>query len=495
MVWLSHALSLSAPAYSILVVKAVLTKIGKGATDIFDLLEVLMRLRKFFVVLLASISCTKPGPGNFEKYAKNEEGIKVLEAYIQDPKNPLEARVEAATTIVKAKWPLRLRSALDGTPDKEAVAEKVLEKLTNLLPSLMPRSEELAAVRDGAFIALSYLTDEQKGPFQKRIAEWAFGTLSEKSSADEVKDTIESKILTAQIAELGQYGVDAACLLIRHGFAVEKMARYILNLKEPKASEKMLDAFIALHKTPDLEIPLWHMELIGSIESPMALEYLLDFSLDESRSEDLRAAAYNAYVPWLLDPKKIQGKKQGIIARLEKMIAKKNPDDRWAAAKFLILLEGENAFKKVMDALVDDNVYPAAVEDPKKTLVDFCTAVIWKQEKATAWKMIETLLSSSNRVHQALGIVCVKASEDITKVSLLKPFLRSKKSLQGVFEEDITIGQLALNAVEGLSMFQEVERAQKEGKLTEERAKKKKFRILVELIHTGADYNKAVSEE
>lgn len=473
----------------------VLTTRGKSDTKQCDLLEVFMKPQKFFMTLLCCLACTKPGPGNFEKYTRNEEGVKILEAYIEDAKNPLQARVEASVTMVKAKWPLNLRKALDGAPDKEGLAEKVLEKLVELLPTLKPKSEELAAVRDAAFIALSFLKDEKKAPYQKKIAEWAFGGLSADASADQVKEAIENKVLVSQIMDLGPFGVDIACLLIRHGFAVDKMAQYILNLKDPKASEKMLDAFIALHKTPDLEIPVWHAEVIGRIESPRALEYLLDLSLDESKEDDLRAAAYNAYVPWLLDPKKIEGKKDGIIKRLETMISKKNPDDRWASAKFLIFFEGENALKKVMDALKDDGIYPEAVEDPKKTLVDFCTAVIWKQEKAVAWRMIEALLKSPNRVHQALGIVCVKAGEDATKTNLLKPFLKSKKNLSGIFEEPMTIGQLAQNALEGLSMFQEVDKAQKDGKISEDVAKKKKFRILVDLKDTGEDYKKAVSEE
>jgi HEAT repeat protein len=472
-----------------------LTSSGKSDTKQCDLLEVFMKPQKFFVALLCCFACAKPGPGKFEKYTRNEEGVKILEAYIQDGKNPVPARVEASVTMAKGKWPLNLKRALDGAPDNEDLAEKVLEKLVELLPTLKPKSEELAAVRDAAFIALSFLKDEKKAPFQKKIAEWAFGGLSADASADQVKEAIESKVLVAQISDLGPFGVDIACLLIRHGFAADKMAEYILNLKDPKASEKMLDAFIALHKTPDLEIPVWHAEAIGKIESPRALEYLLDLSLDESKDEDLRAAAYNAYVPWLLDPKKIEGKKDGIIKRLETMIAKKNPDDRWAAAKFLIFFEGENALKKVMDALKDDGIYPNSIEDPKKTLVDFCTAVIWKQEKAVAWKMIEALLKSSNKVHQALGIVCTKAGEDATKNGLLNPFFRSKKSLNGIFVEVMTLGQLAQNALEGLSMFQEVDKAQKEGKISEDVAKKKKFRILVDLKDTGEDYKKAVSEE
>lgn len=444
------------------------------------------RPKLLLLVMLAA--CAKPGPGNFEKYTANEVGVKELEKYIQDPSNPMEGRVEAVVAMVRAGWTMRLRQVLTGCEDQRALTPKVASALIGLLPKL--QGEELAPVRDGAFIALGLLPQEERGPFQRSLAEWIFGGLSPDASAEEVKKAVEPKVLVAQICDLGPYGVDGACLLIRHGFAVEKLAQYILSLDDPKAEAKMLSALKAFHKTPNLLIPFSHIEIIGRIRSVEAVEYLLDLALDDSQDPDVRSAAFNAAAEAMDKPERLEGAKDKLLERLYKLLARKDPDDRWAAARYILALEGPKAFSKVMEALKDDGIYPRAIEDPKKTLVDFCKGVVLRRQDPFA--DIEALLKSKNRVHLALGIVCLKASEDASKVALLRPLFSSRTSLEPVLGDKVTVSDLAQNAADGLALMESL--SKNPSGLTEEQVKRKRFYILVDLLHKGEELRKAVEE-
>lgn len=437
----------------------------------------------------------RPGPGNFEKFTVNENGVRLLERYIQDPSNPDEARVEAAVALVQNGWVLNLRKVLDGCPDREDLARKVAEDLTSRLPGLEGQSEVLAATRDGAFIAMSLIPEPQRRPLQQRLAAWVFGGIGPDSSAEDVKKAVESRALVSQIMDLGPHGADGATWMIRHGFAVEKLSQYLLSLKDPEVEAKMLQAFKVLHATPNIAIPYYHVEAIGRIRSTEAIEYLLDLAQDDRQEPDIRSLAFNQAAEALDHPENLRGARESILARLQRMLSRHDPDDRWAAARYLVSLQGTAALDQVLGALKDDGVYPRAIEDPRKTLVDFCKGVILRDRPMNeVLGTIGRLLQSQNRVHLALGIVCVKATEDVAHAAILQPFLKSKVSLEPVLGEKVTLGTLAQNASDGLALMAEVRAAEASGSLSAEDAKRKRFFALVNLLDTGDVLRKAVEE-
>lgn len=447
-------------------------------------------------VLVVCFACkTSPGPGNFEKFTGNEKGVKALERYIQDKSNPLEARLEAISALVQAGWVMDLRRILDGCPDLDVLLPKLADELVSRLPGLEGKPDLLAATRDAAFIVLGLLPAEQKRPFQKRLAEWVFSGLGPDHPAEAVKRAVESKVLVAQICELGPDGAEGATWLIRHGFAVERLAQCVLELKEPGINAKLLEAFKKLHSTPDILIPPTHIEAIGQIKSLDAVEYLLDIAQNDSQDGDVRAMAFNMAAESLEHPEKLGGAKDAIVARLRNMLTRADPDDRWAAARYLVYLQGPEALDEALQALKDDGIYPRAIEDPRKTLVDFCKGVILKnrpQEEALA--DVKRLLASRNKVHLALGIVCVKAMENAANIRLLEPLLQSKVSLEPVFGEKMTVSSLAQNAVDGLKLMAEYSAAEASGKLSQADAKRKRFIALVNLWDTGEALRKYVEE-
>lgn len=454
------------------------------------------RIIAAFVVSGVLSACGgRPGPGNFEKFTANENGVRLLERYIQDTSNPDAARVEAVVTLVQGGWALHLRKVLDGCPDREDMARKVADALIARLPDLAGKPEVLAATRDGAFMALSLIPEAERGPFQKRLAEWVFGGVGPDSPAEDLKRAVESRVLVAQIADLGPHGADGATWMIRHGFAVEKLAQYLLALKDAEVEAKMLQAFKALHATPDIAIPYHHVEAIGKIRSNDAVEYLLDLAQDDRQEPDIRSLAFNQAAEALDHPEGLRGARDTILARLERMLQRNDPDDRWAAARYLVSLRGMAALDEVLLALKDDGVYPRALEDPRKTLVDFCKGVILRDRPvAEALGTIHRLLASRNRVHLALGVVCLKAAGDAAHADLLRPLLRSKVSLEPVIGEKVTLGTLAQNALDGLALMAEVQAAEASGALSGEDAKRKGFFALVNLLDTGDALRKAVED-
>ncbi|MBL6974200.1 MAG: hypothetical protein ISR64_00575 [Deltaproteobacteria bacterium] len=453
-------------------------------------------MRRLLIMLFAAaalVACGRPGPGNFEKYTANENGIRQLHDYVQDGSNSMEERVGAFMALIEAGWALQTRTFLDGCKDRDELAVRLTDNLVGRLPALVGDRKKLAPVRDAAFIGLNRIPSDQRGGFQKRLAAWAFDGLKPDSTPEKVKDVVEPRILVNQISDLGMEGVDGAVLMIRHGFHVDKLANYVVGLKDPESSLKLLEAMKVLHAIPDVVVQFTHVVVIGKIRSPDAVNHLLDLASNEDQDPDVRAAAFNAATDLLEDSGDLKGDRAGVVLRLRRLLARKNADDRWSASRYLVQLEGFDVMGEVMDALKDDDVYPRAFEDPMKTMVDFCRQVVFKKGgTVAAWDVVNRLLKSSNRVHQTLGIICVKSSGEPSRSKLLKRLTRSRKALAGVLGEETTVGRLARNGQEGLAMMGEVDAARKAGKLTAKDAKRKLFIILVDLLDTGEDYRQAV---
>lgn len=452
------------------------------------------RLLMVLWALAAVTACGRPGPGNFEKFTANENGVRQLKGYVQDPSHSVEDRLEAMTVLIQAGWAMQTRSVLEGCRDRDEMAVRLTDVLVDRLPGLTGDPKKLAPVRDAAFIGLSRIPPGQRGDFQKRLAQWAFEGLSADSTAEKVKEVVEPRILVNQAVDLGIHGVAGATIMIRHGFAVDKLARYVVGLKDKEADQKLLQAFKMLHDVEDIVVKFTHIDVLGKIRSAGAVIHLLDLASDENQDPDTRAAAFNAATELLEKTEDITGDRSGVLERLRRLLGKNDADDRWSAARYLVLMEGRGVMPEVMKALKDDGVYPRAYEDPIKTMVDFCRQVVFAEGVTdAAWRVVETLLrSSGNRVHQTLGTICVKASRDPSRSRLVAHLKRSRKALKSVLGEEITLGRLARNTVEGLEMMGELEAARKAGTLAGSDAKRKGFLILVNLLDTGEDYRKAV---
>lgn len=445
---------------------------------------------------LAAVACsTQPGPGNFEKFATSDAGQKRIAAWVATPANPMAARVEALVAVAAAGFPGKIRAMLDTAQDKEALAENTAAALAERLTKAGSDPAIIAPLREAVLAALAFVPDGRKAPIQKTVAGWAFAGLSLDSSMEDVKKQVEPRIEPAQIQALGSAGTLGAAVLVRHGFDVIRMAQYVLAVPDPAGHLRLLEAFRRLHATPELAIPLPQLELIGRIKDARAATYLLDMAMDTRNESDVRAASFNEAARLMDDPAIRAGDLEGILDRLDKMMVSGDPDDRWSGANYLLVVKGLDAMPRVMAGLKDDASYPNATEDPMKSMVDFCKATLFKVGKGpAAWQAVESLLRSRNRVHQALGVICTKASEDPTKASLVGPLTGSRTDLYQVLGTKVTLGTLATNAKEGLQMYGEVAADLAAKRLVEVDAKVMRFAILVNLTDTGRAYRMAVAE-
>jgi hypothetical protein len=436
----------------------------------------------------------KPGPDTFDKYARNEAGIRALIDYVKDTSNKSDDRVGAILAIIEAGWSDRTMTILASCPDRIEIAGLLLGALLDRLPS-SEGVEQTVHRRDAAFTALRMIPESDQGPFQKRLAEWAFQGLTMDSTEEQVRTVTEPRATPIQIPALGVHGVGGAAILVRHGFDVDRLADYVVSQPDRKGHLDLLEAFRRLHSTPDLEIPFSHLEAMGRIRDVQAAIRLLDMANDAALETDIRAAAFNEAAGLMEDPGVLAGDRNGLLDRLRLLGASTDPDDRWSAAHFLMRLEGMKAFPEIRGFLKDDWVYLSAREDPMKTFVDFCKlALLNHVAPEEAWAAIASLLRSPNRVHQTLGVICVKASEDVSRTGLLSPLLGSRASLEGLLGERTTLGSLATNAREGLAMFAETNSDVASGRLSEPDAKLLRFAILVNLLDTGKKYRKAVAD-
>ena len=453
--------------------------------------------RRFMAVLVvATVGCTaQPGPGNFQKFASSDAGQKRIALWVATPENPIEARVEALTVVASAGFPGKIRSMIDSAKDRDELAEKAAIALVDRLSKAGNDPAAIATMREAVLGALSYVPEAKKAPIQKAFADWAFAGLTLDSTDEAVKKQIEPRIEPMQMMALGAAGAPGAAILVRHGFEVVRMAQFILSIPDPASRLLLLEAFRKLHATPEMAIPLPQLELIGKIKDARAVNYLLDLSLDSKHESDVRAAAFNEAARLMDDPAIRAGDLEGILARLDKMMVSTEPDDRWSGANYLIVLKGLEGLPRVMAGLKDDGTYPNATEDPMKSVVDFCKSTLFRVVKGKdAWQAIDRLLKSRNRVHQVVGIICTKASEDPSKGALLTSLTGSGANLLPVLGNKMTLGMLATNAKEGLQMYAEVAADVAAKRLEEADAKLMRFAILVDLTQTGREYRKSVAD-
>jgi hypothetical protein len=458
-------------------------------------MKVSLQITSVFIsgLLLFAACSSQATDDQIKKWPNNEKGLETLTKFVADPKNPVERRVVALEALSDAGLNEKLRSILDGCKDADKIAGGFAKSMMEQLKS--SEFQKALTARDNLFIILGFLPQNEQGWVRKTVSEWAFGELKEDSSSDAVKETIEKKILTSQIEELGEYGVKAAMLLVKNGFKIEKMSDFILAQKDVSQHLQLLEAFKKLHAMPlpdgkRVAIEYMHITKIAEIKHPLAAAYLLDIASDKDLQKDTRSWAFNK-VDELLELKEVKADPKELIPMLRKFLISKNPDDRWDAALNLLKLEGYGIARQVIDAFADDGTYSTASEDPMKSVIDFCKdGLLPLKDRGDVMGDIKKMLLSKNRIQKAIAVVCYKVAADKNAIPLLKPLLSQKKVKLDDFlgEEKMTLASLTQNAIEGIAFLDAVEQEIKSGKLSKEDGELKKFAFTVELVKTGEEY-------
>lgn len=448
--------------------------------------------------LLVVACAPKPKPSTFKEFANNEKGAALLVQYVTDTKHPMKDRAAAVIALMDHKWDIQVLSAIDKSPDKAELAENIAKLVVPIYVKLCeeekPNLDDISYYRDQTFRLLDFMPKDSLAPFQKQIADAVFKGLTMKSNVARIKERVSKRIMLEQIRHLGKAGARGALILIHNAFGVSKLAGYLLKLKDKDVSLQLFNQIKGLASKPDIKVPLFYLDIAGQVKDVHSLEWLLDQALDDDKELDFKAYAFNVGTT-MIDHKIVKDDLPGVVSRLKKFLDSDEPDFRWSGVYYLVYVQGVKALPMVMKGLKDDGIYPDADEDPMKTMVDFCNNVMFEGGKpiSGAWDAIEKLLKSGNRVHKTLGLVCLKAGMDVSKVKFAKRLMKSRIKLNTLFGDDkITLGSLATNCVQGLRMIQQVDLEVTAKKLTANQAKIKKFIILAILDKQGDEYVKWV---
>lgn len=435
----------------------------------------------FVVGLLSATRCTTtPDEPQLQQWTETEAGLAKLEELIADATTDMALRVQAFHSLVKSGHSTRLRPILDKATDDERFAAAVV-------PPLLEKMESgIAGVdcKNAVMSMFHLLTPEERDSAQKRIASWAFAGLGENSSATEIVQTTEQRILLGQIEDLGIHGVGGALLLLSNNIAVPRFYAYLRSFKNADIDAKILAGLKKVENLQGFQLIAGHIERIADIGTSDSIVALLDL-YDSASDKDLAATAFNAGSALLLKPEVTANAETKLIARLEPYLTGKNPDDRWFAASTTVALGGSTAVASVLDALPDDSAYATGTVDAQKALVDFCARVI-KSLGSEARSTFRERLQSEKRITKVVALVGLKAAAAIDDIPAIEPLLKDNTSVADILGDELSIAKVAQNAKEGILACEKLQQ-NKEKEEEPNTTELKKFALLTVLHLTGTE--------
>ena len=440
---------------------------------------------------------------DLQKWTNNDIGLARIKEVVADPTQPIETRVRALEVVVEKGFPLRVRGFVDGVHDAGAAAELVKRLTAQLLLHVEKKTQFQLDAKDCLMSLERYMEPAAFEPVQKAVALWAFGDLSWDSPASEVQDKVQKRISSGQIMDLGRHGWDLAGILIENGFVVDKMVRFLGTAKDPKATGILLKGLRKLHAKSGAQT--YHIEALRSTDNAAACAYLLEMYMNPEIEDEFRAVAFNVAVEMAALPA-IKADPSVVVEQLLKLIATDQPEDRWLGATNLVQLGGATHLDAILAALKDDKVYKKAEEDPAKSVMDLCLDLHDLGLGDTVASTFLAALERDNRIVRSVAVVCLKAMgrsearSALEKLAALAVAKDPKKPAEGDIDlddflgEQLTLGKLAQNALDGLTQIAALEADAKAGKYTEEQKKTRRLLTVFELAKVGEEYTKLVSE-
>ncbi|MEZ4269261.1 MAG: HEAT repeat domain-containing protein [Myxococcota bacterium] len=433
---------------------------------------------------------------DLHKWTHNDLGIQRIGEVVSDPLQPVPTRIRALEVIVEKGLSSKLRLLLDEVPESAGRAEVVAGLQAELLDHLVKKDDAQYESKDALMQLQRYVSVEQFAVVQKAVADWAFADVQWDTPEGEVKQRVERRMTSGQIADLGPEGWRGAAVLVSYGLAVDRMLTYLTDAKDPEATKLLLEAMKRLHS--NIGVRIHHLEALARTESPAAATYLLDIYLDDTKEADIRNSAFNAAIGMLEAPA-LAKDSAGIVERLLKLMEAKQPGDRWLGALNIIRLDGVGRLEDVLKLLKDDVDYSTTDIPARKSVMDLCLDVYDGGHAERAVPIFMKHATDSNPVVAAVSIVCLKANQAQRAKPVLEAIVGSAdeavtRPLTRFLGESMTLAGLARNAAEGLTMMSEVDAAAAAGKLDAVRARNKKLIITFAVDETGEAYTAVVAE-
>jgi len=438
---------------------------------------------------------------DIQKWTNNEVGLRRIREVVIDAKQPLATRIRALEVMVEKGrgMEIRVRSMTDLILDDADRAQVLGGAVDSFIRAIEEKRPHLLAAKDAVMMSARYIAPEQFERARKAIAAWAFADLNWDLGSDDVKAKIQSRLSIGQIVDLGPYGYEAAAIIMSNAFNVEQMLRFLVDAKTPEASALAVKALRKLHQTR--LVTGFELDGLSRMVAPAAANYLLELSRSDALEQELRDAAYsfalsifrNKELPDAVDAR------DAAVTFIMESLKKASPNDRWYFARNIVELSAGSRLAEVLKTFPDDTSYASAEEDAAKSVMDFCFDLADLKDPTKFAPAIAASLKSGHRVQKAIAIICAKTAEMGSLIPALNTYaeLVEKEedvSLADLLGEDVTLGTLGRNALEGLALIAAARTALGEGKLTKEQFENKKFLIVVEYELSGDAYKTGIDE-
>ena len=436
----------------------------------------------------AGTGCGKPTKEVVDRWLGSEPGMRRIAELVADPEGDRELRLYSLEKLCRNGYGLRARAMVQELADGPALAKELTGRLVAALNE-GETTQQLAA-KDSLLQFLAFLPDAEHDAILAAVAGWAFHGLDADADSDTVRKWFESHIGVSELISLGRHGVEGAATLMAHGFGVQELYDHLFDMEDPEVDQRMLDAFERLHKVPNIDIPLDHLDKIRRLRTPEAVVYLLRLYSNRDLPADIRGDAFGYAIKAFQQPE-IRSAPDKLLPGLYAILADAANDDRRLATHYILRLGGVDQLRRVLATLRDDGTFDIESYDTPRFVRDICRDDVLRLRGDPVPILIETLLSG-NRLTRLLATVCLKLSQRIDVVPSLEALLEDTTPLHDLVAEGSTLGVLARNAIDGLHAVGALTQRRDGGRIDEARYVTLRSLYEDELVLTGSELDAAV---
>ncbi|MFT5433266.1 MAG: hypothetical protein ACI9OJ_003971, partial [Myxococcota bacterium] len=471
----------------------------------------------FSAALVLCAGCkSKPDIAELEGWVRAGNSSKVRDFAI-DTGNETELRLAAVGKLIEYGLTMELQEVLKGLgSDRDsfvkAVADSLLAEMTGEF------SEAKLEAKNALFVVLPYLKDERQDSTLAAVADWAFGGIDENTDRVPLVRRVEQYEMIGQLNRMKQHGVKVACYLLSYGVETQSLTNYISEAATtPELQKIAISSFTKLFAIKNLIIPWGILEVSTELRVPETVAFLVDVYLNESFPASARSSALGAAQDLIYgrsnddEPAtsvhKSEGDRSMVLAALAKLMTSDLATDRWDAVDMILHVGGTDSLDSVIGGLKADLTSYARytpddeIEMPDYIIIELCSGKL-KKEADKARPVLESWLKKGDHVQKAVSTLCLKALGNPASVGALKALAEDTTTLEYLFfskeeyakrkplldEERIpamTVGLLALNAIDGIAMTAEIATETKGGKLSAEDSKLKTVSALSVIAFVG----------
>jgi hypothetical protein len=451
---------------------------------------------RILLILIFSISLMCWGCKNeidrdsLPMYVQNIAGVERIQELMSTGTEQPGLRLAALQLVVQKGLSSELPKLISKAPDGKDLAVKLTK---SLLPMVKGDADGAAYARDALVKLLSLVPNDIGDQIRKTISTWAFEGLDENTPKDKLKEQVESRLPASQLRRMGKFGIHGAGLVIRWGFNVTDLGAMLVDLKTPEAKRTLAESLLAAHKNIDSSWTIDQLRFMNEAGHAVGFVEMLRQYRNPDLDEVAHNWAFNAAMAGVSEALKDPKLKDEALNELRSVVASDNPDDKWIGMSTLVEYLGDEGVDYALNGLTEGVTYAYAEEDPRKSMVDFCSDTFVKYAKNSKAKVLG-LLTTGNLPQKALGVVCAKVWTDKNSVGALHAMVRAKDSpaLEDVLPDVPSLSALARNALDGMALLDSITAKEKSNAMSKEEAKSRRFWVKVVLDRVEPDYSAAV---